>query len=59
MNRVIDFLDQWFLEESYWFLTRKRFVALAIVGILIAAVVLLSGRSQKRFDMDELYDLLD
>ena len=34
-------------------------IALAIVGILIAAFVLLSGRSQGPFDMDELYGLLD
>lgn len=33
-------------------------IALAIVGILIAAFVLLSGRSQGPFDMDELYGLL-
>jgi hypothetical protein len=34
-------------------------ITLAIVGILIAAFVLLSGRSQGPFDMDELYGLLD
>jgi hypothetical protein len=34
-------------------------IALAIVGILIAAVVFLSGRSTKPFEMDDLYGLLD
>jgi hypothetical protein len=34
-------------------------IALAIIGILIAAVVLLYGRSQGPFDMNELYGLLD
>jgi len=34
-------------------------VALAIKGILIAAFVLLSDRSQGPFDLDELYGLLD
>jgi hypothetical protein len=34
-------------------------IALAIMGILIAALVLLSGRSPKPFEMDDLYGLLD
>ena len=34
-------------------------VALAILVILIAAFVLLSGRSQEPFELDELYGLLD
>ena len=34
-------------------------IALAIIGILITAVVLLLGRSRGPFDMDELYGLLD
>jgi disulfide bond formation protein DsbB len=34
-------------------------IALAIIGILIAAVVLLSGRSLKPCEMDDLYGLLD
>jgi hypothetical protein len=34
-------------------------IALAIVAILIAAVVLWSGRSPKPFEMDDLYGLLD
>ncbi len=34
-------------------------IALAIIGILIAAVVLLSGRSPTRFQVDDLYGLLD
>ena len=34
-------------------------IALAILVILIAAVFLLSGRSPKPFEMDELYGLLD
>jgi hypothetical protein len=34
-------------------------IALAIIGILIAAVVLLHGRSLGPIDMDELYGLLD
>ena len=33
--------------------------AMAIIGILIAAFVLLSRRSQGPLDMDELYGLLD
>jgi hypothetical protein len=44
--------------------SRKRrawavLIALAIVGILIAAVVLLSGRSPKRFQVNDLYGVLD
>jgi hypothetical protein len=44
--------------------SRKRrawaiLIALAIMGILIAAFVLLSGRPHGPFDMDELYGLLD
>jgi hypothetical protein len=34
-------------------------IVLAIVGILVAVFVLLSGRSQGPFHMDELYGLLD
>jgi hypothetical protein len=34
-------------------------ITLAIVGILIAAFFLLSGRSHDAFDMDELYGVLD
>ena len=34
-------------------------IALAIIGILIAAYVLLSGKPQGPFDMDQLYGLLD
>jgi hypothetical protein len=34
-------------------------IALAIIGILIVAFVLLHGRSPGPFDMDELYGLLD
>jgi uncharacterized SAM-binding protein YcdF (DUF218 family) len=34
-------------------------IALAIMLILIVAVFLLSGRSQKPFEMDDLYSLLD
>jgi uncharacterized SAM-binding protein YcdF (DUF218 family) len=34
-------------------------IALAILVILIAAVFLLSGRSQKPFEMDDLYGVLD
>jgi hypothetical protein len=34
-------------------------IALAIIGILIAAVVLLSGRSPTPFQVDDLYGLLD
>jgi hypothetical protein len=34
-------------------------IALVIIGILIVAFVLLSGRSQGPFDMDQLYGLLD
>jgi hypothetical protein len=34
-------------------------IALAIVGIVIAAFVLLSGRSPRPFEMDDLYGLLD
>ena len=34
-------------------------IALAIIGILIAACVLLSDRSPRPFDMDQLYGLLD
>jgi hypothetical protein len=34
-------------------------IALAIIGILIAAVVLSSGRSPKSFDLDNLYGVLD
>ena len=34
-------------------------IALAIMGILIVAVFLLSGRSPKPFEMDDLYGLLD
>jgi hypothetical protein len=34
-------------------------IAIAIMGILIAVFVLLSGRSQGPFDTDELYGLLD
>jgi hypothetical protein len=34
-------------------------IALAIIGILIAAVVLSSGRSPKSFDLDDLYGVLD
>ena len=34
-------------------------VALAIMLILIVAVFLLSGRSPKPFEMDDLYGLLD
>ena len=33
--------------------------ALAIIGILIAACVLLYGKPQGPFDMDQLYGLLD
>ena len=33
--------------------------ALAIIGILIAAFVLLSGRSPKPFQVDDLYGVLD
>jgi hypothetical protein len=34
-------------------------IAVAITGILIAAFVLLSGRSTATFEMDDLYGLLD
>jgi len=34
-------------------------IALAIVGIVIAAVVLWSTRSAKQFEIDDLYGLLD
>jgi uncharacterized integral membrane protein len=34
-------------------------IALAIIGILIAAFVLLSGRSPRPFEMNDLYSLLD
>ena len=34
-------------------------IALALVVILIATVLLLSGRSPKPFEMDDLYGLLD
>ena len=34
-------------------------IALAIMVILIVAVFLLSGRSPKPFEMDDLYGLLD
>jgi hypothetical protein len=34
-------------------------IAIALVVILIAAVFLLSGRSPKPFEMDDLYGLLD
>ena len=34
-------------------------IALAIMGILIAAVFLQSRRSPKPFEMDDLYGLLD
>lgn len=34
-------------------------IALATVGILIAAIVLLSGRSPKPFQVDDLYGILD
>jgi hypothetical protein len=43
---------------------RKRpawavFVALAIVGLLIAAFVLFSGISPEQFQVDDLYGVLD
>jgi hypothetical protein len=34
-------------------------ISLVIVGILIAAIVLLCSRSREPFDMDELYRILD
>jgi hypothetical protein len=34
-------------------------VALAVVGILIATFVVLSGRSPRPFEMDDLYGVLD
>lgn len=34
-------------------------IALAIIGILIAAFVLLFGRSPRSFEMDDLYGWLD
>jgi hypothetical protein len=34
-------------------------ITLAIIGILIAAVVWLSGRSPKLFDLDDLYGVVD
>jgi hypothetical protein len=34
-------------------------IVLAIAGILIAAVVLLSGRSPRPFQVDDLYGVLD
>lgn len=34
-------------------------LTLAIMGMLIAAVVFLSGRSPKPFEMDDLYSLFD
>lgn len=34
-------------------------IALMIIGILIAAFILLAGRTQGPFDMDELYGLLN
>jgi hypothetical protein len=38
---------------------RAVLIAVAITGILIAALVLLSGKSPKPFEMDDLYGLLD
>lgn len=38
---------------------RAVLIVLAIMLILIGAFVLLSGKSQGSFDMDELYGLLD
>jgi hypothetical protein len=34
-------------------------IALAIIGILITAVVFLSGRSPNPFEMDDWYGVLD
>ena len=34
-------------------------ITLAIVGIVIAAVVLWSSKSPKQFELDDLYGLLD
>jgi uncharacterized integral membrane protein len=34
-------------------------IVLAIIGILIAVFVLLSGRSPRPFEMDDLYGWLD
>jgi len=34
-------------------------IALAIIGIFIAVVVFLSGRSPKPFEMDDWYGVLD
>jgi hypothetical protein len=34
-------------------------IALAIIGVLIAVVVFLSGRSPKPFEMDDWYGVLD
>jgi hypothetical protein len=39
--------------------TWAALITLAIIGILIAAVVWLSGRSPKLFDLDDLYGVLD
>jgi len=39
--------------------TWAALVTLAIIGILIAAVVWLCGRSPKPFDLDDLYGVLD
>jgi len=38
---------------------RAVLVAVVAVGILIAVVVLLAGRSPQPFDMDDLYGVLD
>jgi hypothetical protein len=52
------------MQFAHVILSRKgrawaALIALVIVGILIAAVVLWSGRSPKQFEMDDLYGLLD
>ena len=39
--------------------TRGILIALVIIGILIAAVVLLSVTSRRSLDMDEFYGFLD
>ena len=52
------------MHFAHVILSRKRrpcavLIALAIIGILIAAYVLLYGKPRGPFDMDQLYGLLD